>query len=85
MRAHLGGRVLTDWSAVAVAEPLIRPLVAHATGLTLVAVSDTGPVGVEDVATDPRWHAALDIPGHQAAVVLPEQMNRYTSRARLRR
>lgn len=92
MRAHLGGRVLTDWSAIAVAEPLVRPLVArltgrdpgplhhlcpfcgsvehgrpyvdapvhvsvaHATGLTLVAVSDAGPVGVDvDVTGDAAW------------------------------
>ena len=92
MHAHLGGRILTDWAGIAVAEPLIRPLVArmtgrdpgplhhlcpfcgsvehgrpyvdapvhvsvaHATGLTLVAVSAAGPVGVDlDATGDAAW------------------------------
>src|SRR4051812_21024395 len=92
MRAHLDGRVLTDWSGTAVAEPLVRPLVAlltgvdpgplhhhcpfcgsaehgrpyvdapvhlsvaHATGLTVVAVSDIGAVGVDvDADGDAAW------------------------------
>ena len=92
MREHLSGTVLTDWSATAVAEPLVRPLVirlvgvdpgplhhhcpfcgsaehgrpyvdapvdvsvAHAPGLTLVAVSSAGRVGVDlDADGDDAW------------------------------
>jgi hypothetical protein len=92
VHTYLDGRVLVDWSGIAVAEPLVRPLVArltgvdpgplhhlcpfcgsvehgrpyvdapvhvsvaHVTGLTLVAVSDVGRVGVDiDAAGDDAW------------------------------
>jgi hypothetical protein len=69
--------------------------VAHAPGLTLVAVSALGPVGVdverqgdaywvlreavgkavgvgitEDTLPEPAWQASVEIPEHQATVVL---------------
>jgi 4'-phosphopantetheinyl transferase len=92
VRSYFGGRVVIDWAGIAVAEPLVRSLVArvtgrdpgplhhtcpfcgsvehgrpyvdapvhvsvaHATGMTVVAVSTAGPVGVDvEAGSDIDW------------------------------